>query len=171
MDVLYLIAKNMDVRHYANKHTLMLLAVSSLLFIVACSSSVRYTSVGNAGYSGSIAVNPRPTSNQTGNDVKVIIPGQEIRGFASFYGDEFDGRLTSNGEVFDQRKYTAAHKTLPFGTKLKVKNLKNNRVVYVRVNDRGPFVEGRELDLSRVAAERLEMVNDGVAQVSITVMQ
>ncbi|MFA6059920.1 MAG: septal ring lytic transglycosylase RlpA family protein [Taibaiella sp.] len=89
------------------------------------------------------------------------------KGKASFYADFFQGRKTSNGEVFKQRKRTAAHKTLPFGTKVKVKNLKNGKTVTVRINDRGPFVEGRIIDLSKKAAKKLGMVNDGVVQVEI----
>lgn len=89
------------------------------------------------------------------------------KGKASFYADFFQGRKTSNGEVFKQRKRTAAHKTLPFGTKVKVKNLKNGKTVKVRINDRGPFVEGRIIDLSKKAAKKLGMVNDGVVQVEI----
>jgi rare lipoprotein A len=89
------------------------------------------------------------------------------KGKASFYADFFQGRKTSNGEIFRQRKRTAAHKTLPFGTKVKVKNLKNGKTVTVRINDRGPFVEGRIIDLSKKAARKLGMVNDGVVQVEI----
>jgi rare lipoprotein A len=89
------------------------------------------------------------------------------KGKASFYADFFQGRKTSNGDVFRQRKRTAAHKTLPFGTKVKVTNLKNGKTVTVRINDRGPFVEGRIIDLSKKAARRLGMVNDGVANVEI----
>ncbi len=93
-----------------------------------------------------------------------------MEGVASFYGDEFQGRLTSNGEVFDQSLLTAAHRTLAFGTVLKVTNMKNGRSVIVRVNDRGPFAAGRILDLSRAAAEKLDMLRDGVARVSIAIL-
>lgn len=89
------------------------------------------------------------------------------KGKASFYADFFQGRKTANGEVFRQGKRTAAHKTLPFGTKVKVKNLKNGKTVKVRINDRGPFVEGRIIDLSKKAAKKLGMANDGVVQVEI----
>ena len=88
-------------------------------------------------------------------------------GKASFYADKFDGRQTSNGEIFKQRKKTAAHRTLPFGTKVTVKNLANGRTVKVRINDRGPFVKGRMIDLSKKAAKKLDMVNAGVANVEI----
>lgn len=89
------------------------------------------------------------------------------QGKASFYADYFQGRKTANGEKFKQRKLTAAHKTLPFGTRVKVVNLKNGKSVKVRINDRGPFVEGRVIDLSKKAARKLGMVADGVVQVKI----
>lgn len=89
------------------------------------------------------------------------------KGIASYYADKFKGRKTANGETFRQSKMTAAHKTLPFGTKVKVKNLKNGRTVRVRINDRGPFVKGRIIDLSKKAARRLGMVNDGISEVEI----
>jgi rare lipoprotein A len=88
-------------------------------------------------------------------------------GKASYYADKFDGRQTSNGETFKQRKKTAAHRTLPFGTKVTVTNLTNGRTVKVRINDRGPFVKGRMIDLSKKAAKKLDMVNAGVANVQI----
>ncbi len=95
-------------------------------------------------------------------------PKLHQRGGASYYGDEFKGRRTASGEKFRQSKLTAAHKTLPFGTKVKVKNLKNGKTVKVRINDRGPFVSGRIIDLSKKAARRLGMVQSGVANVEIT---
>jgi rare lipoprotein A len=90
------------------------------------------------------------------------------KGRASYYADSFKGRLTANGERFRQGKRTAAHKTLPFGTKVKVTNLKNGRTVKVRINDRGPFVNGRVIDLSKKAARKLGMLDDGVAEVRIS---
>ena len=88
-------------------------------------------------------------------------------GKASFYADKFKGRKTANGETFRQRKRTAAHRTLPFGTKVTVKNLSNGRTVKVRINDRGPFAKGRIIDLSKKAARKLHMVDAGVANVEI----
>ena len=91
-------------------------------------------------------------------------------GVASWYGPGFDGKLTANGEVFDTNKLTAAHQTLPFDTLVRVTNLENNRVVVVRVNDRGPFVGGRILDLSQAAAERLDMIGNGTAKVRLELL-
>lgn len=88
-------------------------------------------------------------------------------GNASYYADKFNGRRTANGEIFRQRKKTAASKTLPFGTIVKVKNLSNGRTVKVRINDRGPFVEGRIIDLSKKAAKKIGMIRAGVQPVQI----
>ena len=99
------------------------------------------------------------------------IPGEgkiySETGYASFYGDKYDGGKTANGETFHQNKLTAAHKKLPFGTMVKVTNLSNNKTVIVRVNDRGPFVRTRIIDLSKAAAQQLNMINAGVVKVKI----
>ena len=89
------------------------------------------------------------------------------QGRASYYADKFNGRKTASGTTFRQRKRTAAHRTLPFGTKLKVINLDNGKTVHVKVTDRGPFVEGRMIDLSKKAARKLGMLKPGVANVEI----
>jgi len=88
-------------------------------------------------------------------------------GIASWYGREFEGRPTASGEIFDSSKLTAAHPSLPFGTWLVVTNLHNNKSVTVRVNDRGPFVAARVIDVSRAAAEQLDMIVTGTAPVVI----
>lgn len=90
---------------------------------------------------------------------------------ASFYADKFHGRKTANGEIFNMYDFTAAHKTLPFNTILKITNIGNGKSVTVRVNDRGPFVAGREIDLSKAAAQKLDMISSGTAQVSIEILQ
>ncbi len=87
--------------------------------------------------------------------------------YASYYGEAFDGRLTASGEVFDSTKLTAAHRTLPFGTFVQVSNLDNGRSVVVRINDRGPFVQKRGIDVSKAAAQVLGMLNSGLARVQI----
>lgn len=91
-------------------------------------------------------------------------------GIASFYADKFDGRMTASGETFSQKKMTAAHRTLPFGTVVRVTNLDNNLSVDVTINDRGPFVEKRIIDLSRAAAEKLNYINKGTASVKVEVI-
>lgn len=86
---------------------------------------------------------------------------------ASWYGPKFHGKLTANGEIYDQMALTAAHKTLKFGTLLKVTNPKNGKSVIVRINDRGPYIGDRELDLSKGAAIELGLIYKGVASVKI----
>jgi rare lipoprotein A len=90
-------------------------------------------------------------------------------GLASWYGGKFQGRQTANGEIFDTNRLTAAHKTLPFGTIVKVTNLLNNLSVRVRINDRGPFIEGRIIDLSKAAADAIGMTGRGVAPVMVAI--
>lgn len=94
-------------------------------------------------------------------------PGQAEEGVASYYGARHHGLRTASGERFDQNSLTAAHRTLPFGTQLRVTNLANERSVVVRVNDRGPRARSRIIDLSRGAAQRLGMTDDGTARVRI----
>lgn len=89
-------------------------------------------------------------------------------GRASYYADMFNGRKTASGAVFRQHKKTAAHPSLPFGTKVKVTNMNNGRKVTVRINDRGPFVKGRIIDLSKKSAKKIGMLQDGVVPVTIT---
>jgi len=89
-------------------------------------------------------------------------------GIASWYGHPFDGRLTANGEVYDMEKLTAAHRTFPFGTVLRVENVANHKTVEVRINDRGPFVQGRIIDLSHAAAQTIAM--PGIANVQLEVL-
>lgn len=91
-------------------------------------------------------------------------------GKASFYADKFEGRPTASGEKYKHNRLTAAHKSLPFGTKLRVTNTANNQVVEVVVNDRGPYIDGRIIDLSKSAAEKLGFVNLGLADVKIEVI-
>ncbi len=93
------------------------------------------------------------------------------KGTASYYADKFDGRTTANGEKYNPSKMTAAHRMLPFGTVVKVTNLKNGKSCEVRINDRGPFVEGRIIDLSREAARKLDFIQEGLAEVRIEVIK
>jgi rare lipoprotein A (peptidoglycan hydrolase) len=93
--------------------------------------------------------------------------GKVERGEASWYGEEFEGKKTASGERFDPDKLTAAHPTLPLGSKAKVTNEETGKSVTVEINDRGPYADGREIDVSKAAAERLDMVHDGEADVKI----
>jgi len=98
-------------------------------------------------------------------------PGATQTGIASWYGPGFNGRRTANGEIYDQYALTAAHRTLPHGTRIEVTNLTNGRRVRVRINDRGPYVDDRVIDLSYTAAQRLAMIGSGTAPVRIEVLE
>ena len=98
------------------------------------------------------------------------IPEYRQVGIASWYGGRHQGRLTASGEVFDENKLTAAHRTLPLTTWARVTNLENGRSVEVKVNDRGPYIDGRVIDLSTRAAEELGMTEQGLARVEITAL-
>ena len=91
-------------------------------------------------------------------------------GMASWYGPSFHGKTSSSGEPYDMRALTAAHRTLPFGTLVQVTKVETGKSVTVRINDRGPFVKGRIIDLSYAAARELAMIGEGIAQVSLTVI-
>jgi rare lipoprotein A len=92
-------------------------------------------------------------------------------GVASYYADQYHGKPTASGEVFDMRALTAAHRSYKFGARVKVTHLGNNRSVIVRINDRGPFVQGRVIDLSLAAAEELQMVKSGLARVKLEIVE
>jgi len=96
--------------------------------------------------------------------------GDKFDGIASWYGPDFHSKKTSNGEIYDMYDMTAAHKTLPMNTVVRVDNLENGKSIVVRINDRGPFVRGRIIDLSNKAAREIEMVGKGTAKVKITVL-
>ena len=102
--------------------------------------------------------------------IVAICFAQVQTGKASFYADKFEGTQTASGEKYRHHKMTAAHKTLPFGTKVRVTNLANNKSVELIINDRGPYVDNRIIDLSKSAADRLEFVNQGLADVRLEVL-
>lgn len=114
-------------------------------------------------------------------DITLIDPPIEVEtspaaralgsGIASYYGRRFHGRPTASGERFDMHALTAAHRTLPFGSLVEVTNPRNGRSVIVRVNDRGPFVRGRTIDVSRAAAEQLGMISRGHARVDLALLE
>lgn len=130
------------------------LLILSIFLILSCSRSVRYR-----------------TSSIEREKPKEALKGYSTTGLASYYGKKYHGRKTASGEIFNMNKMTAAHRSLPFFTKLKVTNLKNNQSVIVKVNDRGPFIEGRIIDLSYAAAKRIGMLRDGVVKVKIEAVQ
>ena len=127
------------------------------------------------------AIPKAEVKTRSGNPATYEVNGQEYRvldtsegyreiAVASWYGQAFQGRRTSSGEVYDMHQMTAAHKTLPLPTYVRVTNMENGRSVVVRVNDRGPFVEGRIIDVSFVAAQKLGMVGSGTARVEVVAL-
>ncbi|MBI1804062.1 MAG: septal ring lytic transglycosylase RlpA family protein [Ignavibacteriae bacterium] len=102
---------------------------------------------------------------------ETLTSGYAEEGMASYYADEFHGRQTSNGETYDMNQMTAAHKTLPFNTKVRVTNSETGKSVIVRINDRGPFKDNRIIDLSLAAAKELEMIGHGTARVRLEIIQ
>ncbi|MEC4802961.1 MAG: septal ring lytic transglycosylase RlpA family protein [Jaaginema sp. PMC 1079.18] len=120
-----------------------------------------------------VALNTSPLSLAEGqSSLHDLVPTEEeLEGWASWYGDYFHGRLTANGETYDQLAFTAAHPTLPFDTYLKVTNLENNNSVIVRINDRGPYIHPRTLDLSRGVARCIDSEDTGVIRFKATIMK
>jgi rare lipoprotein A len=96
-------------------------------------------------------------------------PPRVEEGVASYYHDSLDGESTASEEAYSRRSYTAAHRTIPFGTRVRVTNLENGRTVWVRINDRGPHVAGRIIDLSRAAARKLRMTEGGTVRVRLEI--
>lgn len=128
----------------------------SLVFF-SCSSTTRYSR----------------TNDSPDNDTRIKNPNvlEVETGTASYYADEFDGKKTANGEIYDMNSLTAAHPTYPFNTLVKVTNLSNRKSVEVRINDRMPQFKGRILDLSLAAAKKIEMVNAGIQEVKVEVLK
>ena len=94
-----------------------------------------------------------------------------ITGTASYYGEKFQGKRTASGEIFNKNAMTAAHRSLPFGTKVKVTNLRNGKTVLVKINDRGPHVPGRMIDLSQAAAKKIGLSHAGTVRVKLQVLK
>jgi rare lipoprotein A len=113
----------------------------------------------------------RKTSAHVPSSVKPARIGETETGIASWYGVPYDGRRAASGEIFDMEKLTAAHRTLPFDTWVEVTNLSNNKRVDVRITDRGPFVNGRIIDLSLAAAREIDLVTVGIVRVKIKVIK
>lgn len=140
-----------------------------MISVFACSSNVVYKTKGastikHRKFGKKIdpeSESQEPLEAQTG-DVLYFV--------CSYYGKKFHGRQTSNGEIFDMYKFTCAHKTLPFNTKMIITNEDNGKSVIVRVNDRGPFIEGRDLDISYAAAKEIGMIAAGVKRLKIEIV-
>ncbi len=145
-------------------------SLAKILFILVLVALVGFTLVVNEDK----ITEPIVTENLGSVEEETITADRSLVEFvdkgsmkASWYGPGFHGRKTANGEVYDQMSFTAAHKSLKFGTLLKITNLKNNKSVVIRINDRGPYIHGRDLDLSKAAALELGMVRKGVAKIKV----
>ena len=132
----------------------------SILFFISCTVSPRYSSGGNY-----TKAKTKKTKSKTVNK------GGVLRGVSSWYGPNFHGKLTANGEVYDMYGVTAAHKTLTLGTVVRVTNLDNEKSLILRINDRGPYVDGRILDCSFGAAKKLGFHEQGTANVEIKIIE
>jgi rare lipoprotein A len=113
----------------------------------------------------------RKTSAHVPSPVKPARVGETQTGIASWYGVPYSGRRSANGEIYDMEKLTAAHRSLPFDTWIEVTNLSNNKRVDVRITDRGPFINGRIIDLSLAAAREIDLVTAGIVRVRIKVIK
>jgi rare lipoprotein A len=113
---------------------------------------------------------PDPLSIVKSETPGPITPQKVHVGSASWYGPGFSGKKTASGDVFDETKFTAAHKTLPLGTRAKVTRLSNGKSVEVLINDRGPYIEGRIIDLSQAAAGALGIIDRGVVEVEVAIL-
>ncbi len=153
-----------------------LIILTLILTISSCTSFVRFTSEDLIkSEPETVAMSETKATSELDYDLEELneddFTGEVFTGVASYYADKFHGRQTASGEIFDQEDFTAAHRTLPFGTKVLVINLENNKSVIVRINDRGPFKHSRVIDLSRTAAEELDMIKSGIIEVEVRVLK
>tara|TARA_A100000164_G_C21522647_1_gene592231 strand:- start:113 stop:565 length:453 start_codon:yes stop_codon:yes gene_type:complete len=137
--------------------------------MIGCSSSPRYVKGSSPKYS---KPNKASKSTPSKRGEKMNKKHRKImKGVSSFYAEDFHGKLTANGEVYDMYGVTAAHKTLPLNTVCRVTNLSNDRSLILRINDRGPYIKGRILDCSYGAAKKLDFIRQGTTEVKIEVIE
>lgn len=143
-----------------------LITIMLLILLSACSSQSIYQTQGVKKPEG------RKLYGSPQEDKQAIVQqkGKILYMVTSYYGEQFHGKYTSNGEIFDMYKLTCAHKELPFGTRLRVTNEDNGKSVIVRVNDRGPFIYGRDLDLSYAAAVEVGLIEAGVKSMKVEIL-
>ncbi|MAV70708.1 MAG: hypothetical protein CMG04_08280 [Candidatus Marinimicrobia bacterium] len=137
-----------------------------IFFIIGCTSSPRYTSqeIKSSVSKTSSKIDPKKVKKNKKHK-KIIY------GVSSFYAEDFHGKLTANGEVYDMYGLTAAHKTLPLNTVCRVTNQENNKSLILRINDRGPYIKGRILDCSYGAAKKLDFIVQGTTNVKIEIIE
>ena len=136
-----------------------------LMILSGCSNSPRYRT-GPVKTSGKKSISPPSLKTKSNVEHRKV-----MKGVSSFYAEDFHGKLTANGEVYDMYGLTAAHKTLPLNTIVRVTNLVNNKSLILRINDRGPYVKGRILDCSYGAAKKLDFIVQGTTDVKIEVIE
>ena len=142
-----------------------LFALIFLITLSGCSNSPRYRT-GPVKSSGKKSISPPSLKTKSNVEHRKL-----MKGVSSFYAEDFHGKLTANGEVYDMYGLTAAHKTLPLNTIVRVTNLVNNKSLILRINDRGPYVKGRILDCSYGAAKKLDFIVQGTTDVKIEVIE
>src|SRR5665811_923064 len=153
-----------------NNHEV-LLRISKIFIVLALISVVGFTINSNEGKSPESSVTNEElallSNSEFNSQIELLEYVDRGKIVASWYGPRFNGRKTANGETFDQQAFTAAHKKFRFGTLLRLTNPNNERSIIVRINDRGPYIRGRELDLSKAAANELGIIERGVAKLNI----
>lgn len=167
---------NNDESHTLESHTLLIAIIVALVILVTVGALIgkhysysKYMINDKPGY---VHHSYKYDNYDYDNDLThvIVIKEKAIYGVASYYAHYFHGRLTANGEIYDMYDMTVAHRTLPFDTLLRVESLESGKSVHVRVNDRGPYIRGREIDLSLGVAMKLDMVYDGLHNVRIVVV-
>lgn len=163
-------------RQFARPHVLHSGAIGTSRAFLIVAFAVALAAVAGCAHRRNTTANPpapvpQPSNPSQPSGAPPPISGEYVeQGIASWYGVPFNGRRTSNGEIYDMHQFTAAHRTLPFGSMVRVTNLQNGKQTEVRINDRGPFVANRVIDLSQSAAQALGMIGTGTARVKLEVV-
>lgn len=146
-----------------------------LFFLYSCSANLQHVKTIEKPVSKYIILPVKQKTRPYVVNGETYYPLPDSEGFvqtgkASWYGQKFHGRPTASGEIFDMHKKSAAHRTLPLGTHVSIQNLSNNKITIVKINDRGPFVKGRHIDLSYAAAKEIDLIDPGVIDVKIVAL-
>ena len=166
----------LSARYGMNK---ILIILFTIFYSLSCTSAPRYGRVGSTPKykksSKAVSKKAKPKNVAKFIDPKTVNTNvkhkKRMVGISSFYAEDFHGKLTANGEVYDMYGLTAAHKTLPLNTVARVTNLSNGKSLILRINDRGPYIQGRMLDCSYGAAKKLDFIKDGTTKVQIDIIE
>ena len=142
------------------------LSIITLLYNTSCTNAPRYNKSDLSRQTKGNKISSKTTKNKSLKKHRKV-----IKGISSFYAEDFHGKLTANGEVYDMYGLTAAHKTMPLNTICRVTNLENDKSLILRINDRGPYIKGRILDCSYGAAKKLDFIKQGTTMVKIEVIE